>query len=84
MISIKLFIFSILFDSTFCWTPIGSIHNLNQITPIKIADKEYVVWKPDSNKDDFVVQDNICPHILAPLSECRIEDGNIQCGYHGW
>ena len=57
MISIKLFIFSILFDSIFCWTPIGSIHNLNQITPIKIADKEYVVWKPDSNKDDFVVQD---------------------------
>ena len=27
---------------------------------------------------------DVCPHRLAPLSEGRIEDGHIQCSYHGW
>ena len=82
MIIYTFLIISILSNLIFAWTPIGSIHNLNHINSVKIANKEYVVWKPNSK--EFVVQDDICPHRLAPLSEGRIDNGNIQCGYHGW
>ena len=64
------------------WTPIGSCYHLNKITNVKIADKEYVVWK--TQNEQFIVQDNICPHRLAPLSEGRIENDTLECAYHGW
>ena len=71
------------FLSTFAWTPIGSIYNLPRISPITINDKEYAIWKTSDNIP--VVNDNICPHRLAPLTEGRIVCGNcIQCCYHGW
>jgi phenylpropionate dioxygenase-like ring-hydroxylating dioxygenase large terminal subunit len=55
---------------------------MNKITNVKIADKEYVVWK--TQNEQFIVQDNICPHRLAPLSEGRIENDKLECAYHGW
>ena len=64
------------------WTPIGSCYHMNKITNVKIADKEYVVWK--TQNEQFIVQDNICPHRLAPLSEGRIENDKLECAYHGW
>jgi phenylpropionate dioxygenase-like ring-hydroxylating dioxygenase large terminal subunit len=39
----------------------------------------------DPTADGWVVQSDLCPHRLAPLSEGRLEtDGAIQCSYHGW
>lgn len=64
------------------WTPIGSVYNLPEISSIKIAEKDYVVWK--NFNDDFVVQEDICPHRLAPLSEGRVVGKSLECGYHGW
>ena len=66
----------------FAWTPIGSIYNLPEISSVKVADKDYVVWKNFTQK--FTVQDDICPHRLAPLSEGRIVGNKLECGYHGW
>jgi phenylpropionate dioxygenase-like ring-hydroxylating dioxygenase large terminal subunit len=64
------------------WTPIGSIHSLESIQRVTILEKDYVVWKTED--ESFVVQSNTCPHRLAPLSEGRIVNNNIECGYHGW
>ena len=64
------------------WTPIGSVYNLPSISNIKIADKEYVIWRKE--RYELVVQDNVCKHRLAPLSEGRITGNCIECGYHGW
>jgi phenylpropionate dioxygenase-like ring-hydroxylating dioxygenase large terminal subunit len=39
----------------------------------------------DPSADGWVVQEDRCPHRLAPLSEGRLEtDGTLQCAYHGW
>ena len=64
------------------WTPIASIYNIDSPQRVQIAEKDYVVWKTANDK--IVVQDDVCPHRLAPLSEGRIEGNELQCGYHGW
>lgn len=39
----------------------------------------------DPSADGWVVQADLCPHRLAPLSEGRLEnDGSVACAYHGW
>lgn len=49
---------------------------------ITICNNDYVLWK---NNDQINLQQNICPHRCAPLSEGYItKDGNIACSYHGW
>lgn len=77
----------IIFFQVFClvssWTPIGSVYNLKSVSRVRIADKDYVVWK-SKETGKFTVQDDVCPHRMAPLSEGRVEGNAIQCGYHGW
>ena len=70
------------------WTPIASrynVDNLPGLNSVVVQDREMVVWK-NPKTSLYVVQDNICPHRLAPLSEGEIveETGNIMCPYHGW
>lgn len=67
------------------WLPIASISSLvSNPFSIKICKKDFVVWK-SSDSDKWCVQDDICPHRLAPLSRGRVnEDGCIECPYHGW
>ena len=69
------------------WTPVASRYNVDNLpgtTSVIVENKEIVAWKnPVSNQ--YVIQDNICPHRLAPLSEGEVlENGNIMCAYHGW
>ena len=66
------------------WVPIASAIELNPQKPnaIKTLGREYVCWH--SEQDGWRVFDDRCPHRLAPLSEGRIEQGRLQCGYHGW
>ena len=45
--------------------------------------KDLVVWKKDNQ---IILQDDVCPHRCAPLSEGYIdrETNNLRCAYHGW
>jgi len=67
------------------WLPLGSKTSLPSITPLKIANKKYVIWK-NSKNDKWSVLRDVCSHRLAPLSRGRIDEtsGCIECPYHGW
>ena len=68
------------------WLPIGSKSSLpKKQTRMKIANKNYVVWKNPVNHKWSVLRD-VCSHRLAPLSQGRIDtkSGCIECPYHGW
>jgi phenylpropionate dioxygenase-like ring-hydroxylating dioxygenase large terminal subunit len=65
------------------WVPAGSVHEMHVQKPnvFKFSNQQFVCWKA---KNDWNVFFDQCPHRLAPLSEGRIENGVLQCGYHGW
>ena len=67
------------------WFPITTIssHDYNNPKQIRILGKDYVLWKKE---DEYVFQDDSCPHRCAPLSEGYIDrhSKNIRCAYHGW
>lgn len=71
------------------WLPVFSINNL-EYTPgepqkVKILNRNWVVWK-DNLENVWSMQEDICPHKFAPLSQGRVEQktGCIECPYHGW
>ena len=57
-----------------CWLPVGGVSALQDLTPIsvKIANRDYVVWKDVSGK--WSAQVDACPHRLAPLSQGRVDE----------
>ena len=67
------------------WFPVVPISSTNFNDPfsIKILNKDFLVWKKD---DNFFINDNVCPHRKAPLSEGFFDKKtkNIRCSYHGW
>jgi nitrite reductase/ring-hydroxylating ferredoxin subunit len=64
------------------WLPVGSVSTMSTIEPnlIKIINKDWVVWKGD----EWSVQEDVCLHRKAPLSQGRIDNKCIECPYHGW
>ena len=64
------------------WLPVGSITTMSDTEPnlIRIVNKDWVVWKGD----EWAVQEDICIHRKAPLSQGRIDNKCIECPYHGW
>lgn len=64
------------------WLPVGSISSMSSEEPnlIKIVNKDWVVWKGDG----WSVQEDVCIHRKAPLSQGRIDNKCIECPYHGW
>ena len=67
------------------WFPVVSIKNTDFSNPkqIKILGKDFVLWKKENK---IIVQDDICPHRCASLSEGYIDRDthNLRCAYHGW
>lgn len=67
------------------WYPIVPISTTNFKNPrqIRILGKDLVLWKKGK---EFVIQNDVCPHRCAPLSEGYIDktSNNIRCSYHGW
>lgn len=64
------------------WLPVGSVSTMSSEEPnlIKIVNKDWVVWKGD----EWSVQEDVCIHRKAPLSQGRIDNKCIECPYHGW
>ena len=46
------------------------------------AGKDLVLWS--DAQDSWKCFEDLCPHRKVPLSEGRVEGGNLQCAYHGW
>lgn len=67
------------------WYPILPVADLVPDRPIaaRLLGMPLAIWKPDeaSSYRAFI---DCCPHRLAPLSEGRIEGGQLECCYHGW
>ncbi len=53
-------------------------------TPVTLGGRQLVAWRHAAQ--GWVVQEDRCPHRLAPLSEGRLEAGGtrLACSYHGW
>ena len=67
------------------WFPVVPISSTDFNNPkqIRILGKDLVLWKKDN---EYIIQNNVCPHRCAPLSEGYIdkETNNLRCAYHGW
>ncbi len=48
----------------------------------ELQGRKWVAWR-DAAGAPQVVEDR-CPHRRVPLSLGRVEQGRLQCGYHGW
>ncbi|GFR41161.1 hypothetical protein Agub_g1826, partial [Astrephomene gubernaculifera] len=68
------------------WVPIIPVSYLDpsRPTPATILGQPLVIWHHATQ--GWVVQRDVCPHRLAPLSEGRLEGGGtrLACAYHGW
>ena len=67
------------------WYPIAIQKFVDKSKPFKstVLDTPIVTWY-DKNINYWNTIIDRCPHRGAPLSEGRIENGNIQCPYHGY
>ena len=67
------------------WFPIVSKSSTDFTNPkqIRVLGKDFVLWKKG---EEVVLQDDVCPHRCAPLSEGYIDrkTNNLRCAYHGW
>jgi vanillate O-demethylase monooxygenase subunit len=70
---------------TNCWYPVGFSAEFKpgELQGHKVANKPFVMWR--SMQDGQVVGfDDRCCHKRFPLSESTLlEDGTVQCAYHG-
>lgn len=67
------------------WYPIAIQKFTDRTKPFKttVLDTSLVTWY-DRNTEYWNTLIDRCPHRGAPLSEGRLQNGNIQCPYHGY
>lgn len=65
-----------------CWYPAAWARDLQQAPLARTVLSENVVLFRAKNGDLAALQDR-CPHRLLPLSQGRVTDDGLQCGYHG-
>jgi phenylpropionate dioxygenase-like ring-hydroxylating dioxygenase large terminal subunit len=53
-----------------------------QILAVRLLGRSYVVWRDGTGA--VVAAPDRCPHREAPLSLGRLDDGELECAYHGW
>ena len=58
------------------WLPVGSVSTMSDEEPnlIRIVNKDWVVWKGD----EWSVQEDVCIHRKAPLSQGRIDNKCVE------
>eukprot|EP00232_Nephroselmis_pyriformis_P021647 CAMPEP_0182866980 /NCGR_PEP_ID=MMETSP0034_2-20130328/8479_1 /TAXON_ID=156128 /ORGANISM="Nephroselmis pyriformis, Strain CCMP717" /LENGTH=584 /DNA_ID=CAMNT_0024999313 /DNA_START=116 /DNA_END=1870 /DNA_ORIENTATION=- len=67
------------------WYPVSFTEYMDTEYPVpfQLLGYNLVFWQ--DNEDEWKCVLDACPHRLAPLSEGRVnEEGEIECGYHGW
>eukprot|EP00232_Nephroselmis_pyriformis_P022294 CAMPEP_0182866418 /NCGR_PEP_ID=MMETSP0034_2-20130328/8194_1 /TAXON_ID=156128 /ORGANISM="Nephroselmis pyriformis, Strain CCMP717" /LENGTH=492 /DNA_ID=CAMNT_0024998745 /DNA_START=41 /DNA_END=1515 /DNA_ORIENTATION=- len=72
------------FDWANQWYPVHFIDDLDPSRPeqVTVLGRAYVLWQDGAGEWRCFV--DLCPHRLAPLSEGYIDNGNLECAYHGW
>nr|WP_239064119.1 MULTISPECIES: Rieske 2Fe-2S domain-containing protein [unclassified Streptomyces] len=65
------------------WVPVARVEDVRRegVVRARILDTELVVYGVDGV---ITVADAACPHRGAALWEGRVEDGALECPYHGW
>ena len=65
------------------WYPVAASVELN-LKPLSVSlfNKRIVLFRDKDNKVAALL--DLCPHRNVPLSLGRVEDGKLQCAYHGW
>ncbi|MYF77094.1 MAG: Rieske 2Fe-2S domain-containing protein, partial [Acidobacteria bacterium] len=48
---------------------------------IRVLGERVCLFRPNAN--EVVALEDACPHRKLPLSQGRVRDGNLECGYHG-
>lgn len=66
------------------WYPLAFVEDLDEGKPTKftLLGRDLVLWKDEGLQ--WRCFEDVCPHRRAPLSEGRLENGQLQCTYHGW
>ena len=65
------------------WLPVAAIDELTpgRCLPAHHFEQPLVLWQGDGGPAVF---DDRCPHRGASLSLGRVQDGRLECPYHGW
>ncbi|MBF5003390.1 aromatic ring-hydroxylating dioxygenase subunit alpha [Diaphorobacter caeni] len=69
---------------TTLWHPVAQSHEVLQDAPLsaQLLDQPVVLWR--SNEGAVQAFVDRCPHRGARLSMGRVENGHLECPYHGW
>lgn len=72
------------FDYKNTWYPIAFSRDiaLDSITPFSVYDDEFILLR-DGDENLTCLRDR-CPHRAAKLSTGKMQQGVIECQYHGW
>lgn len=65
------------------WFPVCHRNELELDNPlgVRVLDEDIVLWRTDK---ELIAWQDRCPHRAARLSDGTIENGRLQCPYHGW
>ena len=65
------------------WHPVGTLADLaGSPKAVVVLDEEIVIWQ--TPEGEFRAWADRCPHRGAKLSLGRVQDGQLECAYHGW
>lgn len=71
------------FDWDAQWYPIAvaEFTDKSKIHPVQFLNQDIALWHDGAQWNAFLDK---CPHRLVPLTEGRVEGGELECSYHGW
>src|ERR1700722_20034013 len=66
------------------WRPLATSEAVTGDKPLAVicGDEEIVLFRNAAGR--ALALEDRCPHRRAPLSLGVVQDGRLQCGYHGW
>ena len=67
------------------WVPVAGAEELRAATPLaaRAFSEDLVLWRAAEGAAPSVFLDR-CPHRGASLARGRVENGRLECAYHGW
>ena len=65
------------------WHPVGKAVDLaGSPKAVVLLEEDVVIWQTPDGR--FQAWADRCPHRGAKLSLGRVQDGQLECAYHGW